>query len=237
MPSLFAQSELVDLIEKVEKGERLNFKAGVRMMASKDILAVGHMANLISERKNGNNTSFIVNRPINLTEIGMNHEDPQNIVMPFERHEKTVIYSQNETIEERIDHLLQVRELQDRTGGFLTFIPLPFLPQNTPLEGTMGLESTTGFEDLKMLAISRILLDNVDHIKGFWSLLGPKLAQVSLKFGVDDLDGTVVEERITDDTGEETSQVMSKRALIHMIQKAGRDAVERDTLYRVLRTY
>lgn len=98
----------------------------------------------------------------------------------------------------------------------------------------MGVGTTTGFEDLKMLAISRILLDNFDHIKAFWMMLGHKLAQVSQAFGVDDLDGNVVEEQII--VGTEASQAISKRALIHMIQKAGRDAVERDTLYRVLKT-
>jgi aminodeoxyfutalosine synthase len=104
------------------------------------------------------------------------------------------------------------------------------------VEGIMGVGATTGFEDLKMLAISRILLDNIAHIKAFWVMLGHKLAQVSLAFGVDDLDGIVVEERMSCSVGFETNQAMSKRALIHLIQKAGRDAVERDALYRVLNT-
>ncbi|TGE34438.1 FO synthase [Desulfosporosinus sp. Sb-LF] len=228
MPSLFIESELNDLIEKIEKGERLDFDAGIRMMESQDILALGYMANLMRERKNGNRTYFIVNRPINYADVCGDLDNSTNA---------TMLYGSLESSEERINHLLQLRALQDRTGGFLTFIPLPLYPKNTKIEGTMGVGNTTGFEDLKVLSISRILLDNFDHIKAFWMILGPRLAQVSLAFGVDDLDGTVVEERIIHVTGAETSHAMSKRAMVHMIQKAGRDAVERDTLYRVLKTH
>lgn len=263
MPSLFAQSELSDLIEKVEKGERLDFGAGVRMMDSQDILALGYMANLVRQRKNGNQTYFIVNGHIKEAGLDSLQGGGAEIFPPRVRAEicekkvsrerwleiqeaahrleirtnATMLYGHIESTEEQVEHLLQLRELQDRTGGFLTFIPLPFYPKNTNLERNMGIGNTTGFEDLKMLSISRILLDNFGHIKASWIMLGPKLAQVSLAFGVDDLDGTVVEEQIIHSAGTETSQVMSKRALIDMIQKAGRDAVERDTLYRVLKTY
>ena len=224
MHALFAQSELSDLIDKVEKGERLDFEAGVRMMASQDILALGYMANLVRERKNGNNTYFIVRDPLDFKKVFAEHTNA------------TMFYGKIERVEERIDYLLKLRVLQDRIRGFLTFIPLPFDPKNTPYEETMGVGNTTGFEDLKMLAISRIILDNFDHVKAFWMMLGPKLAQVSLTFGVDDLDGTVVEEQMVNSVGAERGQVMSKKALIHLIQKARRDAVERDTLYRVLKT-
>lgn len=367
MPSLFASSELGDLVSKVESGERLDYEAGVRLIKSKDILALGYMANIIRERKNDNKTYFIVNRHINHTNIcvnlcnfcayGVKKEDPSafalsladieesarkaneekaseihivgglNPDLPFDyylemlrrvrsmvptaciqaftavevdyftqitglsvkevlqqlmkagldslpgggaevfsprvrkmicekkvsgerwleiqevahnlgmRTNATMLYGHVETLEERIDHLIKLRELQDKTGGFLTFIPLPFYPKNTQLEGSMGVTSTTGFEDLKMLSVSRILLDNFDHIKAFWIMLGPKLAQVSLSFGVDDLDGTVVEERIIHAAGAESDQAISKSVLVKMIQKAGRDAVERDTLYRVLKSY
>lgn len=198
MPSLFASSELFDLIEKVEKGERLDHNAGVRMMNSQDILTLGYMANIVRERKNGHQTYFSVNRPFG-------HTNAQDA---------TMLYGAMESTEERITQLLQLRELQDKTGEFLSFLPL-------------GGETSTGIEDLKVLAISRILLDNFDHIKAFWSLLGLKLTQVSLAFGVDDLDCNVVEERISNSGGTETSRVMTKRAMIHMIQKAGREAVER----------
>ncbi|MDR3599739.1 MAG: FO synthase [Desulfosporosinus sp.] len=225
MLSLFAQSELSDLIEKVEKDERLDFAAGVRMMNSQDILALGYMANLVRERKNGNKTYFMVNHSLDFTNVST------------DRTSATMLYGDIETTEERIDHLILLRAFQDRIGVFLTFSPLSIDPETVQVEGTMGVGTTTGFEDLKMVAISRILLDNFAHIKAYWMMLGPKLAQVSLAFGVDDLDGTVVEERIIHSAEAEKNQAMSKRALIHMIQKSGRDAVERDTLYRVLKTY
>ncbi|GAB6174244.1 aminofutalosine synthase MqnE [Paradesulfitobacterium aromaticivorans] len=364
MLPIFSESELADIILKVEKGERLDFEAGIRLMTSNDILALGYMANIVRERKNGDKTYFIVNRHINHTNVcvnlckfcayGVKNEDPRaftlslqeveeaarevageriseihivgglNSELPFEYylemlqrvkqilpeariqaftaveidyftritglsttqvlqelmqagldslpgggaevfssrvrakicenkisgerwleiHEAahslgmktngTILYAHIETPEERVDHLLRLRALQDKTGGFLAFVPFPFYPKNTKLEGSMGVESTTGFEDLRMLAVARILLDNFDHIKSFWMMLGPKLAQVSLAFGVDDLDGTVVEEKIIHAAGAETEQVMTKDALIKMIRKAGREPVERDTLYRVM---
>ncbi len=214
MPSLFALSELFDLIEKVEKGERLNRDAGVRMMNSQDILALGYMANIVRERKNGNQTYFSVNRQINNINV----------------RDATMLYGDMKSTEERIDHLLQLRARQDQTGEFLSFIPLSVDPKEVGVVGTMGVETTTGIEDLKMLAISRILLDNFDHLKASWIMLGLKLTQVSLAFGVDDLEGEVVEKRISHSAEAEASQVITKRAMIHMIQKAGRDAVECDEL-------
>ncbi|MBO8137766.1 MAG: aminofutalosine synthase MqnE [Desulfotomaculum sp.] len=149
------------------------------------------------------------------------------------RTNATMLYGHVETIEERIDHMLALREAQDETGGFLTFIPLAFHPQNTQLE-SMNISRTTGFDDLKTYAVSRLMLDNIDHIKAYWVLTGPKLAQVSLSFGVDDLDGTVVEENIAHDAGADTDQYMPKKKLIKMIKAAGRQPVERDTMYNVL---
>ncbi|WP_066636227.1 aminofutalosine synthase MqnE [Desulfolucanica intricata] len=145
----------------------------------------------------------------------------------------TMLYGHIETLEERVDHLIKLRELQDRTGGFMAFIPLPFLPKNTPME-SLGLSRTTGYDDLKILAASRLLLDNFDHIKGYWIMIGPKLAQVSLTFGVDDLDGTVVEEQIAHDAGADTEQYLSKNQIIKLIKSAGRIPVERDTMYNVI---
>jgi len=220
MPSLFASSELFDLIEKVEKGERLDHDAGVRLMNSQDILALGYMANIVRERKNGNQTYFIVKEQFDYTSD----------------HNATMFYGTLESTEERIDHLLQLRSVQDQTGKYLSFIPLSYDPKDILLEGTMGVGTTTGIEDLKMLAISRILLDNFNHIKAFWIMLGLKLTQISLAFGVDDLEGNVVEERTSHPEGSETSPVMTKRAMIHMIEKSGRDVVERDALYHVLKT-
>lgn len=150
------------------------------------------------------------------------------------RTNATMLYGHVETPEERVEHLLRLRELQDRTGGFLTFIPLAFHPRNTALE-PMGLSGTTGYDDLKTLAVARLLLDNFDHIKSFWIMVGPKLAQVSLSFGVDDLDGTVVEERIVHDAGAETEQAMTKEQLVLLIKNAGYYPVQRDTLYNVVK--
>ncbi|MFZ5908334.1 MAG: aminofutalosine synthase MqnE [Nitrospirota bacterium] len=146
----------------------------------------------------------------------------------------TMLFGHIESPEERIDHLLTLRELQDETGGFQSFIPLPFHPQNTELP---ELKKPTAFESLKTLAISRLVLDNFDHIKAFWIMLGLKVAQLSLLFGVDDLDGTVVEEKITHAAGAETDQSISREELLSLITEAGRIPVERDTLYNVVRVY
>lgn len=158
------------------------------------------------------------------------HEAAHRVGM---RTNATMLYGHVETIEERIDHLLQLRELQDKTGGFLAFIPLAFHPKNTAL-ASYKLSLTTGYDDLKTLAIARLMLDNFDHIKAFWVMIGPKIAQVSLSFGVDDLDGTVIEEKIVHDAGAETAQFMAKNKLINLIKAAGKRPVERDTLYNVI---
>jgi len=150
------------------------------------------------------------------------------------RSNATMLYGHVETVEERVDHLLRLRELQDETGGFGSFIPLAFHPANTELEELKG---TTGFEDLKVLAISRLLLDNFANIKAFWIMIGIKLAQISLHFGVNDIDGTVVEEKITHAAGAETEQAIAKDELIRLIREAGRIPVERDTLYNEVRRY
>lgn len=146
----------------------------------------------------------------------------------------TMLYGHIETLEERVDHLLRLRELQDETKGFQSFIPLPFHPQNTQLP---DFEKPTAFENLKMLTISRLVLDNFPHIKAFWIMLGLKVAQLSLIFGVDDLDGTVVEEKITHAAGAETDQSISREELLDLIFTTGRVPVERDTLYNIIRIY
>lgn len=363
MRAMLEASELKDLVEKVEKGQRLNRDDGIRLMKSKDILTVGYMADLIRKRKNEDNVYFVVNRHINHTNVcktrcklcafGRDADDQgayllsldeieekarevqnahvselhivggchpdlrleyyedmlrrvrrilphlkitaftaveidhfaasegisisevlrrlQNVgldALPgggaeifaervrrqicekklsgerwLEIHEAahkmgirtnaTMLYGHIETVEERIDHFLALRELQDRTGGFLTFIPLAFHPNNTALEH-LDIKETTGIEDLKVLAVARLLLDNFDHIKAYWIMIGPKLAQVSLAFGVDDLDGTVIEEQIGHDAGAKTVQQLSKADMIKMIKAAGRRPIERDTLYNVI---
>ncbi|MDD2901716.1 MAG: aminofutalosine synthase MqnE [Syntrophales bacterium] len=141
----------------------------------------------------------------------------------------TMLYGHMESLEERVDHMLQLRKAQDETGGFLSFIPLAFHPQNTALDHLQG---PSAFDDLKTLAVSRLLLDNFPHIKAFWIMLGPKMAQLSLCFGVDDVDGTVMEERITHMAGAQTPQGLTRSQLEALIREAGCVPVERDTLYR-----
>jgi len=146
----------------------------------------------------------------------------------------TMLYGHIETIEERVDHFVRLREQQDKSGGFLAFIPLAFHPGNTEMS---DLPSTSGFDDLKTLAIGRLMLDNIPHIKSFWIMLGLKIAQLSTAFGVDDLDGTVVEERITHMAGATTSEALSKEDLVGMIRETGHVPVERDTLYNIVKVY
>ena len=147
----------------------------------------------------------------------------------------TMLYGHLEGIADRVDHMRQLRELQDKTGGFQVFIPLAFQPEHSQLK--IGGTGTSGVDDLRTLAVSRIYLDNFANIKAYWVMLGEKIAQVSLAFGVNDLDGTVVEERIGHEAGADTPQTMSLDAIVAMIRKAGRIPVERDTLYRELRVF
>ncbi|HET6935010.1 MAG TPA: aminofutalosine synthase MqnE [Candidatus Angelobacter sp.] len=141
----------------------------------------------------------------------------------------TMLYGHIENEEDRADHLVRLRELQDETHGFQTFIPLAFHPANTPLS---HLFTTTGFMDLKQIAISRLVLDNFPHIKAYWQMLGAKIAQIALRFGADDIDGTVIEEKIYHDAGATTPQGMRRSDLERLIREAGREPVERDTMYR-----
>ncbi|MEZ0329559.1 MAG: aminofutalosine synthase MqnE [Dissulfuribacterales bacterium] len=140
----------------------------------------------------------------------------------------TMLYGHIETIQERIEHLIALREAQDETNGFLCFIPLAFHSKNTQLE---GISQTDGVDDLKTIAISRLMLDNFPHIKAYWVMLGQKVAQIALSFGADDLDGTILEEKITHMAGAETSQAMSKAEIQRLIRNAGFEPKERDTLY------
>jgi aminodeoxyfutalosine synthase len=140
----------------------------------------------------------------------------------------TMLYGHIETPEERVDHLIQLRETQDKTHGFVTFIPLQFHPANT---GLSDIPAATGFDDLKTIAVARLMLDNFDHIKAYWIMLTPRVAQVALRFGANDLDGTVVEENIYHDAGATTPEFMSRNELERLIRAAGREPVERDTAY------
>ncbi len=140
----------------------------------------------------------------------------------------TMLYGTIETLEERVDHMLRLRALQAETGGFQTFIPLAFHHEGNDFA---RLPEPTGVDNLRTYAVGRLMLQNIPHIKAYWIMIGVKIAQVSLSFGVDDLDGTVQEEKIYHMAGAETPQAMTRADLVRLIREAGRTAVERDTLY------
>lgn len=143
------------------------------------------------------------------------------------RSNATMLYGHIEEPEEIIDHLAHLRPLQDETGGFMTFIPLHFQPKNTRLTGVIG----TGMKDLRVHAVSRIYLDNFPHIKSYWTMLGVKSAQVMLCFGADDFDGTVIDEKIVHMAGSNSPKILTVSKIRRLIKEAGREPVERDTLF------
>lgn len=361
MNQIITKSEIADIIEKAEAGERLSFDDGVRLFESNDITAIGWAANLVRRRMNGDKTYYIVNRHINHTDLCKNRckfcaysrsegeegaytMSIEEIVaraeeyysdlkytelhlvgglhptMPFEyytgmlstlrdkfpgvhlqaftaveiahiaeiggfsveeclkrlkaaglgslpgggaeifsprvrelvcpekmpgdewlsvmraahkqgiKSNATMLYGHVETSEERVDHIIRLRELQDETGGFMSFIPLRFHPENTNLAHLARPRS--GMDNLKMVAVGRLMLDNFPHIKAFWIMFGLKLAQIALSFGADDIDGTVVEEKITHRAGAETPLSLSVEDIKRLIEETGTVPVERDTLYQ-----
>ncbi len=359
MQPVFEDSSLDPIRRKVEAGERLTAEDGLRLYKTRDLLAVGWMANRVRERLHGDRTYFNVNRHINPTDVcvascklcafGKRAKDPRAYTMSLEQvwetagrgwseavtefhivgglhpeltldwycrmlgglrerfpevhlkaftmveiaylaqrsklavrttlerlkeagmdslpgggaeifHERvrriicdhkidgdqwievareahrlglhsncTMLYGHIEGDEDRVDHLLRLRRLQDETGGLVTFIPLAFHPANTPLQ---HIASTTGFMDLRNIAVARLLLDNIGHIKAYWIMMTPRIAQIAQRFGSDDIDGTVVEEKIYHDAGATTSQSLRRSELLRLIREAGREPFERDTLYR-----
>lgn len=364
MDTFIEQAGFGDILEKVRAEERLSLEDGQRLFASNNLLALGYLANIVRERKNGNQAYFIYNQHINYSNICTNlckfcafgkekghkqayemtledvkqkvrerldepiseihmvggiHPDlpysyyldllrgikevrPEVHIQAFtcveiyhladlagkpigetleelkaaglgsipgggaevfsprirkltcERklsgegwlevsriaHQHglntnaTLLYGHIETMDERLDHLDALRKTQDETGGFLAFIPLAFHPKHTEMSEH---SSTTGMDDLKNVAVARLMLDNFLHIKAYWVMIGPKLAQVALSFGADDMDGTVKEEVITHMAGAETEQAMGHKTLIRLIKEAGRVPVQRDTLYNVIETF
>src|SRR6188472_2302330 len=148
----------------------------------------------------------------------------------------TMLYGHVETYEERVDHILRLRDQQDRSGGFLAFIPLAFHPENTVFE-RRGWRHTTGADDLKMLAFSRLMLDNVSNIKAYWIMMGMPLAAIALHFGANDVQGTVVREQIFHAAGARTETEQKIDELVRFVSEAGRIPVQRDTLYRELRRW
>ena len=146
----------------------------------------------------------------------------------------TMLYGMTETLEERVDHLEQLRALQDQTGGFQTYVPLAFHPANTGID---HLPFPSPLERLRSIAIGRLFLDNIEHVKAYWVMLGLPVAQLALTMGADDLDGTVTQEKIYHDAGAGTPERLDRLAIHKLIREAGRQPVERDTLYQVIRSF
>ncbi|MCR4340504.1 MAG: aminofutalosine synthase MqnE [Gemmatimonadaceae bacterium] len=151
----------------------------------------------------------------------------------------TMLYGHVESLEDRVEHLTMLRDLQDETGGFLAYIPLAFHPDHNELGRELGREgtATTGFDDLRNLAVGRLFLDNIAHVKTHWIMVTPALSQTSLSFGVNDLEGTVVREKVYHEAGAKTAQSMSLDEILRLIRSAGKVPAERDSLYRILRTF
>jgi aminodeoxyfutalosine synthase len=150
-----------------------------------------------------------------------------------------MLYGHVETIEDRVEHLQILRDLQDETGGFLAYIPLAYHPDHNELGRELGREgmATTGFDDLKNLAVGRLFLDSIPHVKTHWIMVTPFLSQTALAFGVNDLEGTVVREKVYHEAGAQTAQHMALDDILRLIRGAGKIPAERDSLYNVLRTF
>jgi len=151
----------------------------------------------------------------------------------------TMLYGHVETIQDRVEHLQMLRDLQDETGGFLAFIPLAYHPDDNELGARLGRRgtATSGVEDLKMLAVGRLFLDNFAHVKSHWIMVGTALSQIALHYGVNDLEGTVVREKIYHAVGAKTQQAMSLPELLALIRGAGKIPAERDSFYNIIRTF
>jgi aminodeoxyfutalosine synthase len=151
----------------------------------------------------------------------------------------TMLYGHVETAADRVEHLTMLRELQDETQGFLTYVPLAYHPDHNALGRELEREgtATTGFEDLKNIAVGRLYLDNVSHVKTHWPMVTPFISQVALSFGCDDVEGTVVYERVYHDAGAHTPMMLSYGELVCLIERAGKEPVERNSLYETVRTF
>ena len=150
------------------------------------------------------------------------------------RSNATMLYGHVETLEERVEHLCRLRALQDETGGFMCFIPLAFHPENTQIAHLPG---PTGFDDLMTIAVARLMLDNFDHVKAYWIMITPRVAQVGLTMGADDIDGTIHEEKIVHMAGAKTPVGLTVSELCRLIRDAGREPIQRDSVYNVLQRF
>ena len=164
------------------------------------------------------------------------HREAHELGMPTNC---TMLYGHVETFADRVEHLAMLRRLQDESPGFLTYIPLAYHPDHNELGEELGREgtATTGFDDLKNIAVGRLLLDNIPHVKTHWPMVTPFLSQIALHFGCDDVEGTVVFERVYHEAGAVTPMMMSYGGLVRFIKAAGKDPAERTSLYGTVRTF
>jgi aminodeoxyfutalosine synthase len=144
----------------------------------------------------------------------------------------TMLYGHIEEPAHRVDHLLRLRELQDRTDGFLAYIPLAYQTENNELSNNYHINETTGQQDIREIAVGRLMLDNIKHIKAYWVMITEAMAQLGLNYGANDMDGTIIEETIAHDAGAKTPQGISKDRLKKLIEKAGFEPIERDNIYQ-----
>src|SRR5436190_435535 len=284
MNYLLIPKELRPIAEKVEARQRISEADALTLYRSNDLNALGIMANVVREQKNGNYATYIHNLHIKaFTAIEVRHLAQRIFHMPIRdtlevlreagldsmtgggaeifdaavrdkicrgketaaewldvhrtwhqmggRSTCTMLYGHVETLNRRVDRLRQLRDLQDETAGFTGFIPFAFEPQTTVLS---HIKAASAVEELRNLAVSRIYLDNIDHLTAYWVSIGLPLAQVSLSYGVDDLHGTILEEKIFHMAGATTPQQQTVAALEHAIREAGREPVQRDSFYRHL---
>src|SRR5437667_102195 len=247
---------LAPIREKVLAAERLDFDDGVALMETDDLLALGELADLARlegcsheevlrtlkdaglDSMPGGGAEIFADRVRALVAPGKEHPDEWSEVHDTAHRlgittQCTMLYGHVETYEERVDHLLRLRAQQDMSRGFLSFIPLAFHPENTVFE-QRGWRHTTGADDLKVIAVSRLLLDNVPNVKAYWIMMGMPLAQVALHFGADDVQGTVVREQIFHAAGATTPTEQKLDELVRFVRDAGRVPVQRDTLYNEL---
>lgn len=207
--NLFANSELKDIINKVENSERLTYEDGMRLFRSNDLNAIGYMADLVRCRKHGDKVYFICDQPD---------------LAPAGEVTYTLKYVHGQDIREILSHIIKLRESQDKTAKYRSFASFPVQNENGA--------GTTGFDDLKVLAAARLLLDNIDHVT-IHTGLGAKMAQVSLFFGVNDLDGT----RWQGQTELQHDSDLCRNAMLQMINAAGRKPLERDAKYNIVRDF
>jgi len=295
MQSYVKEAGLANILEKVSNKERLSLDDGLQLYRSNDILALGYLANIVRNRKNGDDTFFIYNQHVNYSNICTNLckfcafgkekesdlayemsvdevkekisqrlDEPITEIhmvggihpeLPFEYYLEVLqgikevrpdVHIQaftcveiahlaslaNKSVEKTLEVLMEAGLGSIPGGGAEVFSPR--IRQLTCDTEMSELSSTTGVDDLKNMAVARLMLDNFPHIKAYWIMLGPKLAQIALSFGADDMDGTVKEEVITHMAGAETDQTIGSSTLIRLIREAGRNPIERDTLYNVI---